>query len=82
MPTPDWFKENPKVSAYISKDLESRLHEWMATRSIRKESQALTVILEEYLSGVVQPVNQSVDQSSQDYVTNNRFEALEGKSIA
>lgn len=78
MPTPNWFKENPKVSAYISKDLESRLHEWMAQRTIRKESQALTVILEEYLNGVVQPV----DQSSQDYVSNSRFEALEGKSIA
>lgn len=78
MPTPEWFKENPKVSAYISKDLEERLHSWMATRSIRKESQAITVILEEYLSGVDQPV----DQSSQDYVSNSRFEALEGKSIA
>lgn len=75
MPTEEWFKENPKVSAYISPDLNGRLNEWMKKRGIRKVSQALTVILEEHL-GVVQnsPVVQSFDDS--------RVADLEGKLTA
>lgn len=75
MPTEEWFKENPKVSAYISPDLNERLNEWMKKRGIKKVSQALTVILEEHL-GVVQSslVAQSFDES--------RVMALEGKLIA
>jgi hypothetical protein len=60
MPTDEWFKENPKVSAYIPQTLNEKLTDWMKGRSIKKVSQALTTILEEYL-GVVQtePINQS-----------------------
>ena len=72
MPTDEWFKENPKVSAYISQDLNEKLLEWMKGRSIKKVSQALTAILEEYL-GVVQtePITQPVGD--------DRLEALEQK---
>lgn len=75
MPTEEWFKENPKVSAYINPELNQRLLEWMKQRGIRKVSQGLTVILEEHL-GVVQssPLVQTVDDS--------RITALEGKLIA
>lgn len=75
MPTEEWFKENPKVSAYISPELNQQLLEWMKQRGIRKVSQGLTVILEEYL-GVVQSSSlvQTVDDS--------RITALEGKLIA
>ena len=72
MPTDEWFRENPKVSAYIPKDLNEKLSDWMKGRSIKKVSQALTTILEEHL-GVVQtkPTTQPVK--------NDRLEALEEK---
>jgi len=72
MPTDEWFKENPKVSAYIPQDLNEKLTEWMKGRSIKKVSQALTAILEEYL-GVVQtePITQPV--------RDDRLESLEQK---
>ena len=72
MPTDEWFKENPKVSAYIPQNLNEKLTEWMKGRSIKKVSQALTAILEEYL-GVVQtePITQPVKD--------DRLEALEQK---
>lgn len=72
MPTDEWFRENPKVSAYIPKDLNEKLSNWMKGRSIKKVSQALTTILEEHL-GVVQtePITQPV--------RDDRLEALEQK---
>ena len=72
MPTDEWFKENPKVSAYISQDLNEKLLEWMKGRSIKKVSQALTAILEEYL-GVVQT------EPTTQLVRDDRLEALEQK---
>ena len=70
MPTDEWFKENPKVSAYIPHDLNEKLTEWMKDRNIKKVSQALTTILEEHL-GVVQtkPITQPVGD--------DRLEAIE-----
>lgn len=75
MPTEEWFKENPKVAAYISPDLNQRLLEWMKQRNIRKVSQGLTVILEEHL-GIVQ--SNSVVQSFDD----GRLTTVEGKMAA
>lgn len=46
MPTKQWFEENPKVSAYIPKDLHRALEGWMAEKRIKKVSQAITKILE------------------------------------
>jgi hypothetical protein len=72
MPTDEWFKENPKVSAYIPQNLNEKLLEWMKGRSIKKVSQALTTILEEHL-GVVQ--NKPIAESGEG----DRLEALEQK---
>lgn len=72
MPSPEWFKENPKVSTYISRDLNQRLENWMREKNIKKVSQALTAILEEYL-GVVQSNSKVVQYS----VDTNRIEVLE-----
>jgi hypothetical protein len=36
MPTDEWFKENPKISAYISPNLNQKLSEWMKSRNIKK----------------------------------------------
>lgn len=80
MPSKDWFKENPKVSAYLSSDLYSRLEEFMHSRGIRKITQAMTVILEDYLKPSSLPVDQSnllVNQISKNQ--SERLEALEGK---
>ena len=74
MPTEEWFKENPKVSAYISTELNERLLKWMKQRGIRKVSQALTTVLEEHLSRQTSPIAQNVDDG--------RVTALEGKLIA
>lgn len=79
MPTEEWFKENPKVSAYISPELNQRLLEWMKQRGIRKVSQGLTTILEEHLA-VVQ--NSLVVQSFDDgrlATVEGRVAAIEGK---
>lgn len=76
MPTSQWFQENPKISAYISKDLYQQLEEWMNEQGVKKVSQALTQILEDYLR-----VNQDVDQSSltSGSLYSSRLDILEGK---
>lgn len=51
MPTKQWFEENPKVTAYISKELHQKLETFMAEEGYKKVSQAITAILEERLSG-------------------------------
>ena len=72
MPTDEWFKENPKISAYISPNLNEKLLEWMSNRGIKKVSQALTSILEVYL-GVNQ--DRPIIESSE----NDRLRILEQK---
>lgn len=71
MPTNEWFKENPKVSAYIPSILYQRFEEWMKERNIKKVSQALTQILEEHL-GVVQ-----TELTIQPNINNDRLESVE-----
>ena len=73
MPTEEWFKENPKISAYISKDLNQQLESWMGQNNIKKVSQALTQILEDYLG-----VNQS-RPSDQNEALSSQLELLKGK---
>ena len=65
MPTKEWFRENPKVTAYVSQSLYSKLDSYMKAEGIRKVSQALTVILEEKFS-VRKPVNSSELQKEID----------------
>lgn len=76
MPTDEWFKENPKVSAYIPQDLNEKLTEWMKGRNIKKVSQALTAILEEYLKVVqTEPTTQPVKDDRLETLE-QRFESL------
>ncbi len=72
MPTNEWFQDNPKVSAYLPKELHQRLEGWMESKGIKKVSQAITQILEEYLGVVQNRLNQSTADSA-------RLEVLEGK---
>ena len=72
MPTDEWFKENPKISAYISPNLNEKLSEWMKNRGIKKVSQALTTILESYLG-----VNQ--DSPNIESSDNDRLRIVEEK---
>lgn len=50
MPKKEWFEQNPKVSAYLSPELNTRLRQFMDERGISRTSQALSVVLEEYFS--------------------------------
>jgi DNA repair exonuclease SbcCD ATPase subunit len=72
MPKKEWFQENPKVSAYLSPVLNQLLKEWMEKNGIKKTTQALTAILEEFL-GVTQsrPIQPNLDMI--------RIESLEEK---
>jgi hypothetical protein len=72
MPTDEWFKENPKISAYISPNLNEKLSEWMKNRGIKKVSQALTTILEVHLG-----VNQ--DRPNIESSDNDRLRIVEEK---
>ncbi len=56
MPSPQWFEDNPKVSAYIPKELHDALEAWMREKQIKKVSQALTKILEIHLGRVEEPL--------------------------
>ena len=79
MPTQDWFKANPKVSAYLSTELNQALQSWMKKHRIKKVSVGLTTILENFL-GVNQdepPVGQSSVSLEQFQGLQKRIEALE-----
>ena len=82
MPTPEWFAENPKISAYVSKEIDDALKAWMEENRVKKVSQALTQILNEYLGleapkGIA-PGNYATLEQLQELVA--RVEALEKSS--
>lgn len=68
MPTEEWFKANPKVSAYTSQAIYERLKQF-ATERRSSISQALTVVLAEYFA-----VDQEVDRASVGGVTLAQFQ--------
>lgn len=62
MPKKEWFEQNPKVSAYLSPELNTRLKEFMAEREITRTSQALSTILEEYFGVTLGQNSQSTEE--------------------
>jgi hypothetical protein len=50
MPTPQWLKNNPKISAHIPQPLYEKLEAFMRDRGLQKTAQAVTLVLTEYLS--------------------------------
>lgn len=68
MPNKEWFEQNPKVSAYLSPKLNTRLKEFMVERRITRTSQALSIILEEYFG---------VTSEQPSHSTEERLKALE-----
>ena len=71
--------ENPKVSGYVPKEIFDCLLEFKEKRSLKSVSLALTVALSEYFG-----VDQKVDRQSSllltdNFVSKDRFEALENK---
>jgi hypothetical protein len=50
MPTHQWLKDNPKISAHIPQPLHEKLEAFMRDRGLQKTAQAVTLILTEYLS--------------------------------
>lgn len=77
MPSKEWFDENPKVSAYISKDLHQSLEAWMKDRSIKKVSQALTEILEQFLHNP--QTDQASNYAERIEILERKFAELEGR---
>lgn len=76
MPTNEWFQENPKISAYISKELHQDLEKWMEERGIRKVSQAISQILEEYFKLDQSRLNQSNPDETRIEVVEKKVEKL------
>lgn len=62
MPKKEWFDQNPKVSAYLSPELNRRLKEFMDEREITRISQALSTILEEYFGITSGQPSQSTEE--------------------
>jgi hypothetical protein len=62
MPKKEWFEQNPKVSAYLSPELNTRLKEFMSERGITRTSQALSSILEEYFGVTPGQPSQSTEE--------------------
>lgn len=77
MPSKEWFEENPKVSAYISKELHQSLETWMKDKGIKKVSQALTEILEQFLHNP--QTDQALNYAERIETLERRFAELEGR---
>lgn len=75
MPSEEWFRENPKVSAYITKELHQKLESWMEENGVKKVSQALTEILEAFL----EPSKGDDQLAALERKFEDRFAALENR---
>lgn len=65
-----WISENPKVSAYITTDLRKTLKKWMKQQGIKKESQAIAVILNKFFEGA------QADDLRAEYATKDEVKTL------
>jgi predicted nuclease with TOPRIM domain len=78
MPTEDWLKQNPKVSAHIPRELQQQLQEFMEQHDIKSNSEALKTILREYFSNrELTTADQTMSKSSQ--LVDNRLSTLESQ---
>lgn len=68
--------DNRRVAAYLPKEIDDRLKEFISERGLKGDSPALIEILSEYF-GVSRQVAQSVDYSL--FVTQSQFEELAAK---
>jgi hypothetical protein len=50
MPSKDWLKKHPKVQGYLTTETHAQLLQWMSDRHITRISEAVGIILHEYLS--------------------------------
>ena len=75
MPSEEWFRENPKVSAYITRELHQKLESWMEENGVKKVSQALTEILEAFL----EPSKGDDQLAALERKFEDRFAALENR---
>lgn len=75
MPSEEWFRENPKVSAYITRELHQKLETWMEENGVKKVSQALTEILEAFL----EPSKANDQVAALERKFEDRFAALENR---
>jgi len=72
MPTDEWLENNPKISAYIPKETDQALKDWMEANGIKKMSHALNKILSEYLGS-------AQTQSVAPIVSDDRLKTIEAR---
>jgi hypothetical protein len=72
MPSKEWFEENPKVSAYIPREVYDALRAWMVENKVSKVNQAVARLLEAQL--MAPPAAVSIEEFRE---LRDRVEALE-----
>lgn len=78
MPTEDWLKQNPKVSAHIPQELYQQLQEFMEQRGITRTAEALKLIMGEYFND---RVDHTIAKSSPlvDHSVDHKLTTIESK---
>lgn len=79
MATPQWLQDNPKVLAYVPKDLHNKLCQFKKAHKLKSISEAINLILKSFFE-LENSLPQSVevpDSSSQANVLESRIAALE-----
>ncbi len=51
MATQEWLNKHAKITVYLDLSLYASLEKWMAEHKIKKNAQAVSIILEHYLEG-------------------------------
>lgn len=73
MPSKEWFDANPKISAYIPREVHDALKVWMVENKVTKINKAIAQILEAHL---MEPP--AVEISAEEFrELRDRVEALE-----
>lgn len=72
MPSKEWLEDNPKVSAYIPREVYDRLREWMVENKVTKVNKAVAQLLTDSL--MTPPAAVSAEEFRE---LRDRVEALE-----
>jgi hypothetical protein len=79
MPSADWLAAHPKVQGYLTKETHTLLLRWMSDRHITRVSEAVGVILHEYLSGSPVPASGSSPSPPLSKSLEQRLSAVEAR---
>jgi hypothetical protein len=79
MPSQDWLATHPKVQGYLTQETHTLLLQWMSDRHITRVSEAVGVILHEYLSGLPTPANSKSPSPPLSKSLEQRLSAVEAR---